>query len=85
MAEVDASMMHVYGISRDDVGYMLDTFPILKRREIADHGSFRTKGLILDLYDRMAAATESSVPYQTVLDPPPADPSLRVDLEVPRE
>ncbi|MGW3246176.1 Eco57I restriction-modification methylase domain-containing protein [Streptomyces sp. NPDC001070] len=55
-AELDALFFHLYGIARDDVDYMLDTFPIVKRRDEAKYGSYRTKELILDAYDRMAAA-----------------------------
>lgn len=54
----------------------METFPIVKRKDIAEHGSYRTKELILDVYDRMAKAIETGEPYQTILDPPPADPSL---------
>jgi hypothetical protein len=55
-AELDALFFHLYGIARDDVDYILETFPIVKRKDEAKHGSFRTKELILDLYDRMTAA-----------------------------
>lgn len=55
-AELDALMFHVYGISRDDVDYILETFPIVKRRDIAAHGEYRTKRLILDAYDQLAVS-----------------------------
>ncbi|MCM2580541.1 Eco57I restriction-modification methylase domain-containing protein [Streptomyces meridianus] len=55
-AELDALFFHLYGIARDDVDYILETFPIVKRKDEAKYGSYRTKELILDLYDRMAAA-----------------------------
>lgn len=80
-AELDAAFFHLYGIDRHDVDYIMQTFPIVKRRDIAEHGSYRTKELILDVYDRMAKAIEIGEPYQTILDPPPADPSLRADVE----
>ena len=35
------------------------------------YGSFRTKELILEVYDAMAEAMRTGVPYQTILDPPP--------------
>lgn len=31
---------------------------------------------ILDIYDRMQKAMDAGQPYQTVLDPPPADPRV---------
>ena len=40
------------------------------------HGHYRTKALILDVYRKMADAIAAGVPYETILDPPPADPSL---------
>jgi hypothetical protein len=32
--------------------------------------------VILEVYDAMQQAMDSSQPYQTQLDPPPADPSV---------
>ena len=75
-AELDALMFRLYGIQRDDVDYILDTFPIVKRKDEAAYGEYRTKRLILERYDEMAAAEAAGEEYQTVLDPPPADPSL---------
>ncbi|OKH85389.1 hypothetical protein EB75_23020 [Mycobacterium sp. ST-F2] len=54
-ADLDAAFFHVYGIRRDDVGYILDTFPIARRKDEAAHGEYRTKRLILEAYDRLAA------------------------------
>ncbi|WP_199847832.1 hypothetical protein [Streptomyces dysideae] len=70
-AELDAAFFHLYGLDRDDVDYVMETFPIIKREDIAAHGTYRTKDLILDIYDRMAEAQRTGTPYQTLLDPPP--------------
>ncbi len=70
-AELDAAFFHLYGIERDDVDYIMETFPIVKRKDEQRYGSFRTKELILDVYDAMAEAVRTGVPYQTFLDPPP--------------
>ena len=70
-AELDAAFFHLYGIERDDVDYIMETFPIVKRKDEQRYGSFRTKELILDVYDAMAEATRAGEPYQTILDPPP--------------
>ncbi len=75
-AELDALMFRLYSIERDDIDYILDTFPIVKRKDEAAHGEYRTKRLILERFDAMAAAEAAGEEYQTVLDPPPADPSL---------
>ena len=78
-SELDAALFHLYRIERDDVSYIMSSFPIVQRKDEAEHGEFRTKRLILEVYDRMAEAIESGRPYETLLDPPPADPSLRHD------
>ena len=70
-SELDAAFFHLYGIDRDDVDYIMETFPIVKRKDIQQHGTFRSKDLILQIYDAMAEATRTGKPYQTILDPPP--------------
>ncbi len=67
---------HLYSIQRDDVDYIMDTFPIVKRKDEKAHGHYRTKDTILQIYDAMATAITSGQPYQTLLDPPPADPRV---------
>jgi hypothetical protein len=52
---------------------MLEQFPIVKRKDIAAHGTFRTKETILSIYDAMQRAIATGEPYQTLLDPPPAN------------
>ncbi|MBB6119494.1 Eco57I restriction-modification methylase domain-containing protein [Nocardiopsis algeriensis] len=55
-AELDALFFHLYGISRDDVDYIIETFPIVKRKDVEKYGTYRTKERILEIYDRMAQA-----------------------------
>ena len=64
-AELDAVFFHLYGINRDDVDYIMETFPIVRRRDVAAYGSYRTKEAILRIYDAMAAAKSARVPYQS--------------------
>lgn len=61
---------------RDAVAYIMDTFPIVKRKDEQRHGEFRTKNTILQIYDALADSIRTGQPYQTVLDPPPADPRV---------
>ena len=90
-AELDALMFHLYGIDRDDVDYIMGTFPIVERKDRERYdGTYRTKDLILDRYDALApfipaAVSPTTTPqltpdslngYQTFLNPPPADPSV---------
>jgi hypothetical protein len=75
-AELDAFFFRLYGIDeRDDVDYILETFQTetggLKHNEIAKYGTYRTKALVLDAYDRMAAADAGGVQYDTAITPPP--------------
>ena len=70
-AELDATFFHLYGIERDDVDYIMDTFPVVKKRDEHRYGTFRTKELILEIYDAMTEAARIGKPYQTILDPPP--------------
>ena len=75
-AEIDAAMLHLYGLSRDQADWILDSFAVLRKYEERDHGEFRTKRLVLAAYDAMATARATGTAYQTPLSPPPADPSL---------
>ena len=54
-AELDGLMFHLYGVGREDVEYILETFPIVKRKDERAFGEFRTKRLILEAYDRLAS------------------------------
>lgn len=53
--DLDAAFFHLYGISRDDAAYILDTFPIVKRRDEDKWGIYRTKDTILEIYAALAA------------------------------
>ncbi|HXF97932.1 MAG TPA: hypothetical protein VNJ46_04895 [Gaiellaceae bacterium] len=75
-AELDAAFFHLYGLERDDVDYVMDTFPIVRRKDEKAYGEYRTKRLILEIYAELAEAIATGRPYQTRLDPPPADPRV---------
>ncbi len=75
-AELDAAYFHLYGITRDDVDYIMETFPIVKRKDEKAFGEYRTKRVILEVYDAMAEAMKTGVAYQTIVSPPPADLSV---------
>ncbi len=71
--ELDALYFHLYGIGRDDVDYIMETFSIIKRKDEVAYGMYRTKRVILEMYNEMADGVEG---YVTQLDPPPADPRV---------
>ena len=65
-----------YGITVEDVDYIMDTFPIVRKNDEKIHGEYRTKRVVLEIYDEMQRAIETNVAYKTRLDPPPADPRV---------
>lgn len=67
-------LLECFPTPRDAVSYIMDSFPIVKRKDDAKHdGDYRTKRVILEIYDALAESTRSGKPYKTRLDPPPAD------------
>jgi hypothetical protein len=64
-AELDAWYAHAYGLTRDELRYILDpadvmgadypseTFRVLKHNEMREFGQYRTAKLVLDAWDRM--------------------------------
>ena len=72
--ELDAAFFHLYNIKREDVDYIMDTFPIVRRKDEDKFGEYRTKRIILEIYDELARAVQTGHPYQTRVNPPPGDP-----------
>ncbi len=72
-AELDAAMFHLYGLPRDDVEHVLDSFDGVRGSDERDHGEFRTKRLILQVWDAMAEAARAGTAYRSPLDPPPGE------------
>jgi hypothetical protein len=66
-AELDAYYARLYGLTRDELRYILDpaavlgddypseTFRVLKKKEINELGEYRTQRLVLAAWDAMAA------------------------------
>jgi hypothetical protein len=74
-AEDLARLKASFPTPRDAVAHIMDTFPIVRRRdEEKFNGDYRTKRVILEIYDALAESIRIGQPYQTRLDPPPADP-----------
>jgi hypothetical protein len=90
-ADKDGSWRRAEGESREEYGdlvgqfpktkqaveYVMETFPIVKRKDVAKYDEYRTKGVILEIYDQLLEAMSSGRSYKTRLEPPPADPSCR--------
>jgi len=45
--QLDALYFHLYGLTREEADYVLETFPIVKRHDHERFGRYRTKELIL--------------------------------------
>jgi len=70
--ELDAAFLHLYGLSREDAAYILDTFPIVRRKDEAAHGTYRTKDTILALYDHLATCAGAQHAFVSPLKVAPA-------------
>lgn len=75
-AEDRARLNASFPTPRDAVDYIMETFPIVKRKDEDKWNEYRTKRVVLEIYDAMAEARVTGIPYQTRLSPPPADPSV---------
>jgi hypothetical protein len=73
--ELDAAFFHLYAINRDDTAYILDTFAVVRKKDEAAHGEYRTQRVILEIYDRMADAIKTGDTYVTAIDPLPGPPA----------
>ena len=51
--ELDAAFFHLYGISREDMDYIMETFPIVKRHDEKQWGEYRTKKIVGEMYDAL--------------------------------
>ena len=82
-AELDAWYARAYGLTRDELRYILDpadimgddypseTFRVLKNKEQREFGEYRTARLVLREFDRMALADAESKPFESLLIPAP--------------
>ncbi len=64
-AELDAYYAYLYGLTRDELRYILDptdvmgpdypsqTFRVLKEKELGQFGEYRTQRLVLKAWDRL--------------------------------
>ncbi len=60
-ARLDALYFILYGLSREDADYVLDTFPIVRREDEAQFGKYRTKELILAYMNALTAGDTDTV------------------------
>jgi hypothetical protein len=54
-AEIDAAIFFIYGYGPTEVEFVLDSFAVVRRKDNAVSGEYRTKRLIQQEYDRISA------------------------------
>ena len=60
-ARLDALYFHLYGLDRDDAEYVMGTFPIVRRQDEKEFGSYRTRELILAYMNALDAGDTETV------------------------
>ena len=54
-ARLDALYFHLYGLSREDAAYVMETFPIVRREDEKRFGKYRTKEMVLAYMNALSA------------------------------
>ena len=90
-------LREMFPTPRHAVEYIMETFPIVKRKDIkrttvlddtgqiTQPGTYITKDTILSIYDAMTESIRTGIPYQTRLDPPPGPPTDSEGNFIPME
>ena len=60
-ARLDALYFHLYGLTKEDVEYVLDTFPIVRKEDKVAFGRYRTRDLILAYMNALSAEDAETV------------------------
>lgn len=63
LRSLDAASAHLYGLSKEELDHVLETFLITKRKDERDYGEYRTKRLIIEAFDAMAMAMAAGNRY----------------------
>lgn len=92
-----ATLKSHFPTPRDAVAYIMETFPIVKRKDIArteqkdaegnviKEGAYLTKDRILQIYDEMLEARRERREWKSPLDPPPGPPTDSAGNIIPFE
>jgi len=49
---------HLYGLARDELAYILDTFPIVRRKDEEKYGEYRAKRMVLEALESLKPLIE---------------------------
>jgi len=70
-ADLDAAFLHIYGVSRGEAQHVIDSFNVVRSYDERDYAEYRTKRLVLEAFDRMAAAiANGGKGWKPLADPP---------------
>ena len=58
--ELDAAFFYLYGLTYEETAYIMDTFPIVRRKDEAQYGTYRTKEAILREYAALLNSLKSA-------------------------
>jgi len=67
--EAPASLRELFPTPREAVDYILEQFPIVRRHDEERYGEYRTKRMILEIYDAMQKSIRTGIPWQSKLVP----------------
>lgn len=94
----DSTKIHeMFPSPRDAVAYIMETFPIVKRKDIkrttitdesgniVQSGTYITKETILAFYDEMQNAINADIPFDTRINPTPGPPVDEEGKVIPTE
>jgi hypothetical protein len=62
-----------YGLNSEYTGDIMDTFPVVRCEDEEKWSEYRTKGVVLELYDARAGSTRTGKPFVSLLSPPGGD------------
>ena len=68
------SLIQYLPTPRHAVEYIMETFPIVKRKDEKEYGQYRTKLRILEIYDQMTHCLATNTEYRSTLNPPSGPP-----------
>lgn len=70
---------------RHAVEYIMETFPIVKRKDEKEYGEYRTKLRILEIFDQLTHCLATNTEYRSPLNPPPGPPCDENGSFIPKE
>ena len=70
-AEIDALYLHLYGFTREEAKYVLDTFSVLRGKEESNIGEYRTRNQVMAFFDSIQRSKDTGELYRSGISPEP--------------